>query len=109
MSVNTNGSTIYAHESLPLENIINIIENDDSLKARMNYYQWNVTRPLIEYLQEYGKLIRTRGIDKEKQKARLHKLVICECGCQLVQQNLYRHRQSPKHLKLMGDMVGDGR
>ena len=103
MSVTTNGSTIYAHESLSLLEIVKIIENDESLKSRFYYYTWKFHehQSLIDYLQTARTLIRTRGRDQNKIKDWLHKPVLCECGCQVHQCNIYKHRKTAKHLKML--------
>ena len=103
MSVNTNGSTIYAHESLSLLEIVSIIENDESLKSRCYYYTWKVYehQSLIDYLQRERTLIRTRGRDQNKINERLHRPVVCECGCHVHQNTISKHRKTQKHKKLL--------
>ncbi len=39
--------------------------------------------------------------NKEKQLAKQHTIVICECGCQLRRGNIPEHKRSKKHKELM--------
>jgi hypothetical protein len=53
--------------------------------------------------QEYDKKYRKTNIEKRKEKKR--ERINCECGCEIVKQNLNQHRTSKKHINLMKNII----
>ena len=68
MNVTLYKGSVYAHESLSLENIVDIIELSDELKAKVAYYNPEHdygTTSLAQWLILWKKLVMAKG-DKEK-------------------------------------------
>ena len=104
MSVNTNGHTVYAHESLSLHEIVNIIQHSEDLISKFVFLKpANIadTEFLLAHLQGGKTLVRTRGRDASKAYAWAHTPVVCECGCKLNRWLLYKHIRTKKHARLM--------
>ena len=109
MSVNTNGHTVYAHESLSLHEIVDIIQHDEDLISKKTKFGF-VTRAniadtefLLAHLQYSKILVRTRGRDASKEYTRVHTPVVCECGCKVHRGLLWKHRKTKKHARLMAE------
>ena len=106
MSVTTNGHTIYAHESFSLNEIVHIIQHSDDLISKYVFL-----RPadivdtdfLLAHLGHGKTLVRTRGRDANKEYARLHTPVVCECGCKIHRGLMHKHRKTKKHARLMAE------
>ena len=80
MSVNTNGHTVYAHESLSLHEIVDIIQHSEDLISEFVFLRPADivdTEFLLAHLQGGKTLVRTRGRDASKTYARVHTPVIC--------------------------------
>ena len=109
MSVNTNGTAIYAHESLSLDEIVYIIQHDEDLISKIAKFGFvtpaNIadTEFLLAHLQEGKTLVRTRGRDASKAYDWAHTPVVCECGCKVNQGLIYKHRKTKKHARLMAE------
>ena len=106
MSVNTNGHTIYAHESLALNEIVHIIQHSEGLISKFVYLRPSDiadTEFLLAKLGERGTLVQTRGRDANKEYARLHTPVVCECGCKIHRGLMHKHRKTKKHARLMAE------
>ena len=106
MSVNTNGHTIYADESLSLNEIVHIILHcDDKISKNVFLRPADVadTDFLLAHLGHGKTLVRTRGRDANKKYARLHTPVVCECGCKIHRGLIYKHRKTKKHARLMAE------
>ena len=104
MSVNTNGHTVYAHESLSLHEIVNIIQHSEDLISKFVFLKAaNIadTEFLLAHLQGGKTLVRTRGRDASKTYARVHTPVVCECGCKFNRGLISKHRRTRKHGRLM--------
>ena len=106
MSVNTNGHTIYAHKSLSLNEIVHIIQHSEGLISKFVYLRPSDiadTEPLLAKFGERGTFVRTRGINANKEYARLHTTVVCECGCKIHRGLIYKHSKTKKHARLMAE------
>ena len=106
MSVTTNGHTIYAHESLSLNEIAHIIQHCEDLISKFVLLRPSDiadTEFLLAKLGERGTLVRTRGRDANKEYARLHTPMVCECGCKNNRGLIYKHRKTKKHARLMAE------
>jgi hypothetical protein len=93
MSVNSNGIAIHAHESLTIDEIIDIIMQDDDLKSKV-FRSIHDMESLRRHLDIPGILVRTRGRDKERIKERAMTPITCECGCPLHMATISRHRKT---------------
>ena len=105
MRVNTNGRTVDAHESLSIDEIVDIIQHSKDLMSRIHLSPTDIadTEVLLAHLGDGKTLVRTRGKDASKIYARLHTPVVCECGCKINRGLIYKHRQTKKHARLMAD------
>jgi len=106
MSVNTNGCTVYAHESLSLNEIVDIIQRSEDLISKFNFLSpadVADTELLLAWLGRRGTLVRTRGKDASKIYARTHAPMVCECGCKINRGLIYKHRKTKKHARLMAE------
>ena len=56
-----------------------------------------------DYNQTYYNKNKTYYADYAKNNANRTKKVVCECGCEVRQDNLIRHRKSNKHKKLINE------
>ena len=115
MYVNTNGTTICAHESLSLEQIVFIILSSNELKHKLHAHPWHDFKhchdfySYLECLQHSPhKLVRTRGRDPEKHRASLERAkemaktpVVCECGSVISRGSFKRHQDGNKHKHMM--------
>ena len=56
-----------------------------------------------EKLKQYGRdhYAKNKEAILEKKKEEAKKIVTCECGCIVTKFNIYRHRKSAKHARLM--------
>ncbi|MFM7986372.1 MAG: hypothetical protein ACKPKO_44380 [Candidatus Fonsibacter sp.] len=80
MSVNTNGRTVYAHESLSLDYIVHIIQHSEDLISKLAFLSPAVivdTEFLLTHLREGKTLVRTRGRDASNIYAWAHTRVVC--------------------------------
>ena len=101
MSVSTNGCTVYAHESLSLNEIAYIIQHSEDLICKLNFLSPTDiadTELLLAWLGRRGTLVRTRGRDTSKKYARLHTPVVCECGCKINRGLIYKYTKK-KHMR----------
>ena len=115
MYVNTNGTTIYAHESLSLEEIVFIILSSNELIDKLHAHPYPDFKychdfdSYMEYLQRNPyKVSRVRGRDPEKQRACLERAktpVVFECGSVITQHYLKRHHHTNKHKQMMEEKI----
>ena len=104
MSVNTNGCTVYAHESLSLNEIAYIIQHSEDLICKLNFLSPTDiadTEFVLAWLGQRGTVVRTRGRDASKIYAWAHSPMVCECGCKINRGLIYKHRKTKKHARLM--------
>ena len=106
MSVSTNGCTVYAHESLSLNEIAYIIQHSEDLICKLNFLSPTDiadTELLLAWLGRRGTVVITRGRDASNIYARTHAPMVCECGCQTNRGLIYKHRKTKKHARLMAE------
>jgi hypothetical protein len=75
-------------------------EDNKEYKKEFNkeYYQENKEK-IKEYKKEY------REDNKEKIKEYISEIVFCECGCNVIRNNIERHKRSLKHEKIMKELA----
>jgi len=56
-----------------------------------------------EYNKQYNKQYRDNN--KEYLSKKSKEKITCKCGCLIVKANIARHQKTPKHIKLMEDMI----
>ena len=104
MSVNTSGCTVYAHASLSLNDIVDIIQRSKDLISKFNFLSpadVADTELLLAWLGRRGTVVRTRGRDASKIYAWAHSPMVCECGCKINRGLIHKHRKTKKHARFM--------
>ena len=76
--------------------------NKDKIKKRMNSYcKVNKTKR-----NEQSKAYNENNKEKEKEKR--EKKVVCECGCEVNQSSITKHRKTKKHENLIQSLASGG-
>ena len=70
-------------------------DNKDYIKDKKNEWRENNKEKIKEYSKEYRMNNLEKLLEKSKEK------ITCECGCIITKTHIYRHKQTPKHLKNM--------
>ena len=70
-------------------------------ECRKEYYKINKEK-IKEYGKEYGKEYRENN--KEYAKEYASEKITCECGCEIRQDYLSKHKRTQKHIKLTSNM-----
>jgi hypothetical protein len=83
-------------------------QNADKIKEyKKEYYEQNADK-IKEYKKEYreqnaNKIKKQKKEYYEKNAEKIKKLIICECGCEIMKKHLKRHQQTAKHINLISN------
>jgi len=73
------------------------IKNKKLIKERKKYHYNNNKEIILEKNKKY------RDNNKEKINEKKKEIIKCECGCEIVKNNLKRHQQTKKHINLISN------
>ena len=68
------------------------------------YYQEHRDK-VLESMRKHRLEHHDEILEKKKEYAKL--TCICECGCQVLKNNLSTHKKTPKHKKLMEEIISE--
>jgi len=81
-------------------------QNKDALCEKQKQYKEQNKDAILEYQKQYYEQNKDEAKKYyEQNKADLKKKITCICGCVVAKQQLNRHKQTSKHIKLMEKVI----